>query len=73
MAGVVRGVVVVVLLTVFAVVNVVTLEETLSSDEDKTGNNLVEDAANPEDLAVKTANDYNDNDGVTPQEEAKGI
>jgi len=73
MAGVVRGVVVVVLLTVFAVVNVVTLEEKLSSDEDKTGNNLVEDAANPEDLADKTANDYNDNDGVTPQEEAKGI
>ena len=73
MAGVVRGVVAVVLLAVFAVVNAVTLEEKLSSNEDKTGNNLVEDAANPEDLAVKTANDNNDDDGVTPQEEAKGI
>ena len=69
MGRVVRGAVV--LLAVFAVVNAVTLEEKLSSDEDKTGNNLVEDAANP--LADKTANDYNDDDGVTPQEEAKGI
>jgi len=71
MAGrVVRGVVV--LLAVFAVINAVTLEEKLSSDEDKSGN-LVEDAPNPEDIAVKSANDYNDDDGVTPQEEAKGI
>jgi len=70
MTSVVRGVVV--LLAVFAVINAVTLEEKLSFYEVKSSN-LIENAGNLEDLAVKPQKgSRNDDDTATPQEENKG-